>query len=61
MRFSSGVSGARESNAWKHGAFCFLTASRDKAEIWLLHWLKSKTDPTGGGRGGRVGFGELRK
>lgn len=25
----------RESNAWKHGAFCFLTASRDKVEIWL--------------------------
>lgn len=28
--------GARESNAWKHGAFCFLTASGDKAEIRTL-------------------------
>lgn len=27
------MSGARECNAWKHGAFCFLTASGDKAEI----------------------------
>lgn len=41
-----------ESNAWKHGAFCFLTAGRDKVEIWLEHWLKSKTDPTGGVREG---------
>lgn len=29
--------------------FCFLTASRDKAEIRPSHRLKSKTDP---GRGG---------
>lgn len=57
MRFSSGVSGARESNAWKHAVFCFLTASRDKTEIRLLHWLKSKTDRTEG----EVGFRELRK
>lgn len=51
--FKNGVSGARESNAWKHGAFYFLTASRDKVEIWPLHRLKSKTDPAwGGGVGG---------
>lgn len=47
----------RESNAWKHGAFCFLTANRDKVEIWPQHWLKSKTDPAGGGRV----WGGLRK
>lgn len=32
----SGVSGAGEANAWKHSAFCFLTASGDKAEIRAL-------------------------
>lgn len=30
------MSGAQESNAWKHGVFCFLTASGDKAEIRAL-------------------------
>ena len=30
------MSGAPESNAWKHGVFCFLTASGDKAEIRAL-------------------------
>lgn len=42
---------------------CFLTASRDKAEIRLAHWLKSKTDPArrGWGEGAERGFKKVKE
>lgn len=64
-RGQSGVSGARESNAWKHGALCFLTASGDKTEIPALALasnLKQILLVEGRGREGKGGrFRELRK
>lgn len=55
------MSGAPESNAWKHGVFCFLTASGDKAEIRALALASNLKQilllvVVGGG-----GFKELRK
>lgn len=54
------MSGARESNAWKHGALCFLTASGDKTEIRALALasnLKQILLVEGRGREGKGGGG----